>query len=232
MPRAARKIRVPRGTAAFAAVIVCALFGVHNTLLGQTDVVPADTLPPVWNGPPAYIGGCDREDGSRYAYLALPIDAEDVVAVEVRIQKGRNESDTLLLVPRRDIVEEFSGAILVSDEVILQLDPAPTGQRVSVPDHAILPVGNGEYGGGIKFEPGETYRIAMTLIDAAGNRSVESKSGTITIPDGSADARSAAPTTGGSATVADDSESSSGIRIESDSQRASLIPVFERDSLH
>lgn len=153
-----------------------------------------DSIPPEWSGPAAYIGGCHRQGLSHYAYVALPLaDAslnEIAVEVAITIVGERNDkgvelsADTvrLLLFPRTDIVEEFSGAILISDNVVLQLDPDPQGQRVHVADHQILPIGDGRaYGGGIAFEAGQTYRVTMTAIDAAGNRS-PARAGIIRVP--------------------------------------------------
>lgn len=179
-----------------------------------------DTLPPVWNGPVAYIGGCHRPEGSHYAFLALPL-AEaygNETAIEtlvIRKRAGELQDDTALvyLFPRETVSEDFSDAILVSGEVVLKLDPSPGGQRVSVPEHLILPVGAGKYGGGIPLQAGSAYRLVLTAVDAAGNRSAPVE-GELRVP---AMPASEQPTAGGAATAP-----------ATPPQHRPLIPVFER----
>lgn len=140
-----------------------------------TALERSDTVPPEWLDSPAYIGGCDRNDpySAHYAYLALSVEELGSYAVEVTVTDPEMPGDTTkhLFVPRDHIMEQFSDAMLVSDKVILQLDPVPNGQRVSVPDRSILSVGTGPYGGTLEFERGRNVRISMRLVDAAGNRS-------------------------------------------------------------
>lgn len=179
-----------------------------------------DTLAPEWNGPVAYIGGCHPPEGSHYAFLALPL-AEahnNEVAIEtllIRKRAGELHDDTTLvwLFPRERINEGFSDAILISGDVVLQLDPSPDGQLVSVPEHLILPVGSGKYGGGIGFEAGSACRLVLTAVDAAGNRSAPVE-GEIRVPMMPA---SEQPTAGGTATFP-----------APPPQHRPLIPVFER----
>ncbi len=143
-----------------------------------------DTIRPRWNGLPSYIGGCDREGESHYAYVAIPVNEPIIVQAQLVSvdDSGNPDTATALFLPRPNIVEQFSGAILISDEVILQLDPAMNGNRISVDDYMILPIGDGVYGGDFTFEAGKEYQISLTLIDGAGNRSEEIQEGSITLP--------------------------------------------------
>ena len=144
-----------------------------------------DTLSPVWNGPPAYIGGCHRDE-EHYLYLALPVGGTGSTAIETELIDSLGNRQTFLAFPRPDIVEQFSGALLASETVPLKLDPPVEpgliGNMISVPDHILLPIGHGRYGGEIIFPAGANYRIRFTAIDAAGNRSTASPEGIITLP--------------------------------------------------
>ena len=203
------------------------------TLPRKYDVYINDTVdltPPDWTDPPAYIGGTDRK-GSHYFYLALPISSQEPLRIECVVEDSAGNRQVSWLYPRRDILVMLNNTILESTTVPLQLDPGSLMQQVSVPDHLILLVGNGNMGGEIYFQPGTTYQITMTAVDPAGNRSIEHH-GKITVPtpppppEVTPDQTDQAASTGDDRSVGIRMESSRFYRTEEEDKPA-LIPRFE-----
>ena len=144
----------------------------------------ADSLPPEWHGGPAAIGGCDRPGESRYAYVAIPVEEPVLTLARISWADPDGEQQSALLPFRSypEIIEQFSGALLISDDVVLQMNPAMNGNAISVEHHRIIPVGQGIYGGDLQLQSGTEYSVEFLLVDSAGNHSAVRQNGRITVP--------------------------------------------------
>ena len=152
-----------------------------------------DTVAPIWSDPPSYIGGNHRST-SHYLFLALPLDSTELLAIEATFIDTTGTQHRHFLVPQKEIVERFENSLFESRTVPLQLDPSLSGNRITVPEHLILPIGHGRYGGSIYFEPGGIYSLSLRAVDASGNYSKNHWQGTITLPN--VDERTPLPVTG------------------------------------
>ncbi|MGE3802687.1 MAG: hypothetical protein AB7H80_16855 [Candidatus Kapaibacterium sp.] len=142
-----------------------------------------DTLSPLWVEPPTYVGGCYRAQ-EHYLYIAIAVDESDPIVVEITLTEENGNKTTFYTFPRRDIAEQFDSAFFESRTLPLQLNPSAngSGMSISIPDHLMLAIGRGKYGGGIEFAPGGKYKVQMRAMDASGNYSAQSQEGIITIP--------------------------------------------------
>ena len=142
-----------------------------------------DTTSPIWVEPPTYVGGCYRAS-EHYLYLAIAVEETDPIVVETTLTEENGNRTTFYTFPRRDIAEQFDSAFFESRTLPLQLNPSTngSGMNISTPDHLMLAIGRGKYGGGIEFAAGSTYKVQMRVMDASGNYSALSQEGVITIP--------------------------------------------------